>query len=492
MMRAALSLLLLVPCLLGGRPPVVARNAAVGDNLYNVLFIAIDDLRPELGCFGAAYAQTPHLDRFAVDGVRFLRHYAQVPTCGASRYALLTGRDPARSGITGGNQSFYRGPAALAAGPLDTARTMPELFRRSGYRTTCIGKISHTPDGRVFEYDGSGDGRDELPDAWDELATPLGEWGRGWGTFFAYRGGRHREDGQGHRDLMEFTATADEELPDGMMAREAIGRLRAAKERGERFFLGVGFFKPHLPFVATAADWEAFADVEIPPPAAPARLPSPHWSKSGEFYGYDAPFEKSRPLATDAQRMARRAYLACVRYVDRQVGKVLDALDELGLAEDTIVVIWGDHGWHLGEQEVWGKHTPYERALRSVLMMRVPGAAAGGQATEALVESIDIYPTLIDLCQPRFRATQHPPDGKSLRPLLTGEAETVREAALSHWGKAVSVRTATHRLIATVNDGEMTGAELYDAAMDEAEGRNIAEQEPQRVAEMARYLPPPR
>ncbi len=141
---------------------------------------------------------------------------------------------------------------------------MPELFRLHGYRTICIGKVSHTADGRVYEYNGQGDGRLELPGAWDELPTPFGPWERGWGIFFAYANGRHREDGQGHRDVMEFVAEEDDDLPDGLLASTAIEQLQNLASRDQPFFLAVGFFKPHLPFVATREDWEAFENVEIP------------------------------------------------------------------------------------------------------------------------------------------------------------------------------------------------------------------------------------
>jgi len=477
-------LLLLLPLLLfasGGSAAPPARP--------NVLFIAVDDLRPDLGCYGAAGAQSPHLDRFASGSALFTRHYTAAPTCGVSRYALLTGRSPGKSGVTAANEALYQGKTALSTERLPGAQSMPELFRRSGYRTVCLGKISHTPDGRVFAYDGTGDGRPELPHAWDELPTPFGAWKRGWGAFFAYEGGRHREDGQGHDDLMEFTATRDDELPDGLIAQEAVAQLGALKKSGQPFFLGVGFYKPHLPFVATRGDWDAIGEVEAAPPAARARPASRWWSNSGEFYGYQPPFPKTRPLDEDAQRRSRRAYLACVRYVDRQIGKVLDALQSQGLAENTVVVVWGDHGWHLGEQQVWGKHTPFERSLRSVLMIRAPGVGRPGLRSSALVETADLYPTLVDLCQPPFTSTQHPLDGKSLRPLLAAEATAVHEAAVSWWRDAVSVRTATHRLVTTRAGAAQERVELYDLSQDPDSMADVAEREPGLVAQLRAHVP---
>ena len=451
-----------------------------GQTPPNVLLIAIDDLRPELGCYGVDVAQSPHLDRFAESAVLFNRHYVQVPTCGASRFALLTGRSPARSGVTSNNAALYQGSQKLSAEQLLGAQTLPELFRRSGYHTACIGKISHTPDGRVFAYNGSGDGRDELPHAWDELPTPFGPWKRGWGTFFAYSGGRHREDGQGHRDLMEFVVERDEDLPDGMMAQTAIDKLGEFAKGQKPFFLGLGFFKPHLPFVATKQDWESFEGVDIPLPENADKIGSPYWHSSGEFYKYKAPYEKTRPLSPGSQRTARRAYLACVRYVDRQVGEVLSELDRLGLSENTVVVIWGDHGWHLGEQQLWGKHSPFERALRSVLMIRAPGTSQSGKKTDALVEAIDLYPTLVDLCGPSFQETAHPLDGISLVPILTGEQVTVRETATSYWRDAVSIRSDRYRLV-TGKRKQKTVTELYDLQSQSGTNVDVAPMHPDVV-----------
>jgi arylsulfatase A-like enzyme len=463
--------------------------ATVDSNRFNVLFIAVDDLRTKLGCYGVDYVQSPHIDRLAAQGVVFDRHYVQVPTCGASRYAMLTGRSPARTGVVRANEALYHSPAALAPEQLAGAQSLPELFRRGGYRTVCIGKISHTPDGRVFAYNGQGDGRPELPHAWDELATPFGPWGRGWGAFFAYAGGRHREDGEGHRALMEFVAEHDEDLPDGLLAARAIEALRSFQQAGNRFFLGLGFFKPHLPFVATKADWEAMEKVVVPPAPHPEKPASDYWHGSGEFYGYNLPFQKTNPLAAADQLQARRAYLACVRYTDRQVGKVLDALDKLGLAESTIVVLWGDNGWHLGDSQIWGKHTPFERAVRTPLIIRAPGVGRAGARCDALVEGLDLYPTLVDLCRPGFARTQHPLDGLSLRGLLDGSGPPVREAAISYWGKAVTVRTATHRLIASRAGKGWSQVELYDlqGAPDPVE--NLAARKPDLVKRLLEYLP---
>ena len=461
----------------------------------NVLFIAVDDLRPELGCYGVEYAQSPFLDRFSESSVTFHRHFVQVPTCGASRFALLTGQSPIQSGALG-NQSLYQGKTKLRRDPRLPAQTFPELFRKNGYETVCIGKISHTPDGKVFGYDGTGDGRSELPNAWDQLATPYGSWQRGWGAFFAYADGRHREDGLGHKDLMEFNVTADDALPDGLMANVAIDKLAELKslraQTGKPFLMGLGFFKPHLPWVATKSDWQAFENVEISPPNQPEPFNSIGFHRSGEFYKYRAPWQKTRPLALPDQLSSKRAYMACVRYVDRQIGRVLDALNELELSDDTIVVIWGDHGWHLGESAIWGKHSPFDRSLNSVLMIRVPGVSKPGHHCDELVESTDLYPTLTAACRLKVTETAFPLNGYSLLPLLKGGRRPLRDAALSMYGKGITLRSKTHRLIGSKQvlmkpketENPTKPLELYNLTNTVDPVVNVIDTEPDALAEI--------
>ena len=455
----------------------------------NVLFIAVDDLRPELGCYDSNVAISPNIDALAQRSTLFRNHFVQVPTCGASRYALLTGRSPAKSGITTGNHAAYQGKTAFSQTELPSAQTMPELFRRNGYHSVLIGKISHTADGLVYAYDGSGDGRLELPFAWDERATPIGSWKRGWGIFFAYANGKHREDGQGHRDLMEFIVEDDDDLPDGMMASAAIDKLSEMSKKDKPFFLGLGFIKPHLPFVATKKDWEAFADVDIPGPPNPDKPDSPHWHGSGEFFKYEFPFSKERPMSEEKIAECRRAYLACVRYTDRQIGRVLRSLEENGLAESTIVVVWGDHGWNLGDSYMWAKHTPFERAVRSPLIIHDPEISSTGQISDSLVETIDLYPTVVDLCGLSETSTVHPLDGHSLRPVLKDPNASVRDVATSYWKNAVTVRTKTHRLIATRQDGAYENFELYDSSTQFDPVRNLATDKPEIVEKLAEQLP---
>ena len=454
----------------------------------NVLFIAVDDLRPDLGCYGVDYAPSPNIDRLAKRGMVFRNHFVQVPTCGASRYAMLTGRSPAVTGFTGGNAGFYAGKTALSVEPLPGAQSMPELFKRSGYHTVLIGKISHTADGRVYAYNGAGDGRDEIPNAWTEMSTPYGTWKRGWGIFFAYANGVHREDGSGAKDLIDFKAENDNDLPDGQMAEHAIARLQHLAKRDQPFFMGLGFFKPHLPFVAPKQDWDALKNADIPPPPYPEKINSPYWHGSGEFFKYDFPHPK-RPLSPENVINARRAYLACVRYTDRQVGRVLDAIDKTGLSENTIVVLWSDHGWNLGDSALWAKHTPLERAVRSPLIISVPGMKHAGTSSNALVESLDLFPTLVNLAKPSFTKTQHPLDGKSLAKILSKPNADVRDAALSYWRDAITVRTQSHRLVVTRKNDKLSKVELYDQSTEFDPVQNKASTHPEVVEQLKAFLP---
>jgi len=436
---------------------------------------------------GAVPSVTPYMDRLAAEGALFTRHFTNVPTCGASRYALLTGRAPRVSGVRAGNDTFHRGPARLTPGPHDGAQSMPELFRRNGYHTVLLGKLSHMPDGRVYAYDGSGDGAEELPGAFHELATPFGSWARGWGAFFAYPNGLHREKGLASAPLMDFDAVHDDELPDGLIASAACQQLASLAARSEPFFLAVGFFKPHMPFVAPHGDWVA-VERELATVSLPVETASRYAGASAEFNSYVAPFVDEARDSPANLLATRRAYFACVRYVDRQVGRVLEALDVLGLEEDTIVVLWGDHGWHLGESGIFGKHTPFERALHAPLVVRAPGRISAGVRIDALVESVDVYPTLVDLCDLGERATRWPLDGASLLPLFSGERSSVREAAIATWGAAVSVRTERWRMITRERGGTFDQIELYDLREGPEPTFDHAASEPEIVARLLRLL----
>jgi iduronate 2-sulfatase len=437
----------------------------------NVLLLCIDDLRPQLGAYGDALTLTPQLDRLAAQSRLFLHHYVQVPTCGASRAALLTGQFP-RTVAALSNEAV----AVAAADP--SVPTLPGWLRQHGYTTIGLGKISHTVDGRLYAYDGSGSGRPEMPGAWDRFSMPLGPWKTAWDAFFAYAEGQTREPGVSPSFRREG-AEADEDYPDGLIAAAAVEELEQLSASDRPWFYAVGFLKPHLPFNAPEPYHRLYDTVDFPiPPSAT------HGDRrgSGEFmgnYGHADPAAPFDPDSPTAQAL-RRAYAACVTYVDAQVGRVLDALERLDPERRTIVVLWSDHGFHLGHHHHWGKHTLYEEALRSPLMIRVPDLTAPGVATRHLASTVDLFPTLLDLVN-----LPVPPalSGRSLRAALADPAAASAEPALSWWDDAVSVRTDRHRLTArrSSSGSGWKPLALFDHVTDPHEIRNLVVERPDLI-----------
>lgn len=448
----------------------------------NILFIAVDDLRPELGAYGSTQIHTPNLDQLAAEGLVFLRHYVQVPTCGASRYSMLTGLRPASAAHLS-NEAFVN---LLPRTEGERPESFPHLFRRAGYHTAAIGKISHYPDGRVYTYAGEGDGRLEMPFSWDEVEGPIGKWGTAWNAFFGYADGTNRNSGRELSPPYERADVPDDAYPDGLIAEAAVRKLRELRERDQPFLLAVGFFKPHLPFNAPARYWDLYdrQDIDLSPnPDAPAAINPRTLHASGEFFGnYDGHPSRGGAgvrIDDDYARTIRHAYFAAVSYVDAQIGRVLDELDRLGLRESTIVVVWGDHGWHLGDHTIWGKHTTLERSLRSPLIIRAPGMIAPGRTTDDIVESVDIYPTLVEL------AGLRPPDGlsgTSLAAHLRDLSHRGRGGAWGYYNGRTTLRTDRYRITEHVS-GEPR-VELFDHREDPYETVNVAAQHPDVVARL--------
>ncbi len=447
----------------------------------NVLFLAIDDLRPELGAYGASHMVTPNLDRFASSARLFERHYVQVPTCGASRYALLTGERPSSPEHL--NNDAIRN--LLPASEQERPESFAHLFRRAGYRTVQIGKISHYVDGRIYSYEGEGEGEFEMPLSWDERLMPYEKWGTAWNSFFAYADGSNRNMERGAYPPYERADVPDEAYPDGLIAQEAIAQLNQLQD--EPFLLAAGFFKPHLPFTAPAKYWDLYdrEALELSPnPDPPAAVHDASLHASSEMfrnYKHERPGGKGVRISDEDARTLRHAYYASVSFVDAQVGKVLDELERLGLAENTIVVVWGDHGWHLGDQTIWGKHSTFERACRSALMIRTPGLAAPGVPAGGLVETLDLYPTLAE-----YARLQPPPGltGLSLRPMLDDPAHPGKDAAFSYWRGRRTMRTARYRLVQYEDPGDGPELELFDHRADPHETRNVADEQPEVVEEL--------
>ncbi|MGB6221307.1 sulfatase [Haloferula sp.] len=435
---------------------LIGASVAVATQPPNVLFIAVDDLRPDLACYGESHMITPNIDSLAGQGRVFRNHYVAVPTCGASRYALMSGLRPTAS--TDDNNAFNQMPINLPAQP----ESWIDLLRRNGWHTVSLGKITHEPDGFRWNFPSNYDsGRSfaTVPDmrhSWNEILYDHGKWGAQRYPLFAYAdgGGRIRNVTPAWESGVDATgqSLADDAYPDGQMAEAAIEKLREFADEETRFCLAVGFFKPHLPFNAPKAYFDLYDPVTLPDPSPltkPMGAISATTTDSSEINAYTDRNDRDQ---------LRHAYFACVSYVDAQIGKVLDELDVLGLADNTVVVLWGDHGWCLDDYGLIGKHKVLERSVEAPLIIRPPTglrpkAFAGIQA-EGVVETIDIYPTIAELCSliPPASAA-----GSSLVPMLRNPFAPGKNHAYSRYGSLTSIRTQNWRLISASG-----GFDLYD------------------------------
>jgi len=470
MMKCFLSLTLLFTLLCGH---------AVAEPKPNVLFIAIDDLRCDVGALGVSHAKTPQLDAFAKSARVFTQHYVQVPTCGASRCALLRGRYPTVAAQVD-NEGIRRTHAEWGE------QSLPAAFRAAGYRTLAVGKLTHYPGGRTGQ--GWAEGPEELPGAWERAWIPRGPWKNAQAIMHGYANGGARQPGKS--PPWEAHDGPDEAYPDAWVAADAVKTLGELAAQDKPWFFGVGFFKPHLPFAAPQR-WHELHAAGVPDlkPEAAAKPSWPSgWHKSGEFRGnYGHANGRDPDSDADYARLLRRAYAASVSYMDAQVGRVLDELRRLDLDDNTIVVVWSDHGFLLGEHAIWGKHCLYEHALRSPLMIRRPDLPQPGRVSHAIVETVDVFPTLAELCGFLAPASL---DGRSLRPQLNDPAAPSAKPALGFWtGGQRTVRTDRWRLIAHPVKGAKTPqVELFDYETDPDETRNHAAAHPQVVAELLARL----
>jgi len=440
----------------------------------NILLICIDDLRPELNCYGADYIQSPHIDSLAKSGRLFSRHYVQAPTCGASRYTLLTGTYGASS-----NHALF----AAAKKNKGAIISMPRHFRERGYVTVSVGKVSHHPGGRGGN-DWNDDSIAEMPDAWDRHLMPSGMWQHPRGIMHGLAHGEIRKNAK-DMSVYQTEQGEDDIYPDGLITNEALNQLDILTKNKKPFLLAIGIIRPHLPFGCPAKYLEPYKNLKLPPiphPDKPAGLST--WHGSGEFRKYN---NFGKDIYTDIahQDEVRRHYAACVTYADAQVGRILTRLEELKQRQNTIVVLWGDHGWHLGEHAIWGKHALFEESLRSPLIISTHDMARTGEPAHGIVESCDIFPTLCDLA-----AIDTPPErkGKSIITLLE-DPDAKGDVAISYHGKAATIRTERYRLIvhSMGNQGEAQ-VELYDHQTKEGETLNLAQQRPKVVRELSTLL----
>ncbi|MDE0682418.1 MAG: sulfatase-like hydrolase/transferase, partial [Candidatus Poribacteria bacterium] len=409
---------------------------------YNVLFIAVDDLRPLLGCYGHSEMHTPNIDRLAKQGTLFNRAYCQFPVCNPSRVSVLTGWRPDTTRIYDNPTDFRK--------VLPGVVTLPQHFKDHGYHTRSVGKIAH----------GDAAWKDEL--SWSE---PI--WRERWKYI-------NKENSPSWQALN----VDDDELEDGKIANAAVEVLTEIKD--EQFFLAVGFNKPHLPFYAPRKYFDLYTtqDFKLPvgsslPRNAPNIASNPKGMRAYQDISNYPPFSEEKTLELT------RAYAANVSYIDALVGRVLDQLDVLNLTENTVIAFWGDHGFHLGEHGLWRKNTLFEDSVRSPLIVSMPKQTHTGTTTDALVELIDIYPTLCDACQLPIPTEV---EGVSMVPVIEEPARQWKAAAFSQLVRTLnstsvdgySMRTGQYRYTEWDNNGEY-GRELYDYYADPNETVNIVD-----------------
>lgn len=424
----------------------------------NVLFIAVDDLACSLGCYGDALARTPNFDRLAQTGVCFERAYNQLPLCNPTRASVMTGLRPDQIKVYDLDRHFRD--------EVPDVTTLPQAFQEAGYWVGRVGKIFHYNVPAAIGTDGFDD-----PPSWMQTVNPSGR-------------DKHEEDlitnAEPHKSIsasLSWLAAdgSSDEQTDGLIATAAIELMREHHE--EPFFLGVGFFRPHTPYVAPRKFFDMYSVDSLRLPYAPGDdrndIPVAAFAHNCPSPNYGLP----EPVLLQALQ----AYYACVSMVDEQLGRLLDALEELKLADRTIVILWSDHGYHLGEHcGIWQKRTLFEQAARAPLLVRVPDANGNGQPCRGVVEFVDIYPTLLDVSG--LPARPHC-GGRSLRPLL--------EDPLTNWhGEAITqvLRPADGRLAEPVMGCSIrtqrwrytewaegkSGVELYDHHSDPMEFHNLA------------------
>ncbi|MCM8528515.1 MAG: sulfatase [Lentisphaeraceae bacterium] len=406
----------------------------------NILFIAVDDLRTELNCYGDTQVKTPHIDKLAADAIVFERAYCNIPVCGASRSSLMSGIYPTpKRYITYTSQVQEDTPGA---------KTLPQVFRENGYTALSRGKIFHNP-------------KDSAKASWDEPAWKPKVGGLTW--FDTETGKALSKKKRGR--IYELPDVADNAYPDGQVAEKVIDDLRKFKESGKPFFLACGFIKPHMPFYAPKRYWDMYdrnaiklADNQYMPKNAPKSLKG-----SGEFRSYH--LENMDPNSEKFHRVMKHGYLACVSYIDKLVGDVLNELQKLELDKNTIVVFWGDHGWHLGEHNFWGKHNTMHHSTQVPLIVKVPGTK--GAKSSALVETVDIFPTLCELADLKIPSQVQ---GLSFTKVLKNPQEKFRDYIYSRFGPGDAIVSKNFSFTRYKDKTIM----LYDHRKDPQENVNVA------------------
>jgi arylsulfatase A-like enzyme len=456
------------PYILAALAALVLPAAGAERPRLNVLFIAVDDLRTELGCFGVGTIRAPNIDRLASRGTVFERAYCQQAVCSPSRTSLLTGCRPDTTKVYNLETHFRT--------TLPDVVTLPQHFKGHGYFTRSVGKIFHggLDDPRSWSEPPPKAGQPiyQLPENRTLVARKAAA---AKGKTFATASARYNAlTGPAY----ECGDVPDNAYTDGAIADAAIEMLRQARDKP--FFLAVGFLKPHLPFVAPRKYWDLYRPEQIPmapnpfPPKNAPKFALPDW---GELRAYhDIP--RLGPLSEQQARILKHGYYACVSYMDAQLGRVLEELERLGLRERTAIVLWGDHGWKVGEHGAWCKHTNFENDTRAPLICSAPRQKAPGQKSRGLVEFVDVYPTLCELAGLPLPAHL---EGLSFARLLDAPDVEWKKAAFSQYPRGpqvmgYSMRTERYRLTRwQKRDGTELARELYDHRSDPQENENIAE-----------------
>ncbi len=462
---------------------VLSAVAVTAMTKPNILFIAVDDLRPSIGCYGDGHAITPNLDRLAKRGVRFAQAHCQVAVCNPSRASLMTGLRPDTLGVWTLPIHFREAKPNVV--------TLPQWLRRHGYTAVGHGKIYHnpTPD----------------PQSWSEPIRPI-QFQRGYAKGWQ---ARIREvqaklpDNDWRKNNLRGPATAapvidDHQLVDGARTNMAIKDLRRLGQAEKPFFLALGFIRPHLAWISPKKYWDLYnpktlpviIDGEVTPNTPPYALSTSYeLTHYMDFIDFPKPWDEQRVSDAVARRLMH-AYYASVSYVDAQLGRLLTALDDAGLADNTIIVLWSDHGWKLGEYNGWGKMTNYEIDTRVPFIIAAPGMKTAGQSTDTPVELLDIFPTLCDMAgipMPDFV------QGTSLLPLLKNPAAKIDRVAHSQYYRnhdsaeymGYAMRTVTHRFVEwrEFGTGKVTARELYDHRQNHSETVNVIDTAPEALVE---------
>ena len=461
-----------------------------GTDKPNVLLLLVDDLKPTLGCYGDEVAVSPNIDRLAEMGMRFDLAYCNQSVCMASRYNLMLG---SRSSSTG----FYSfGTQFREVYP--NAVTMPQHFRKSGYVAHSMGKVFHIGHGNT--NDDESWSVPHLKDKVIEYVLPESthrELTREEALFTNEFSRPIRSLPRGA--AWENADVLDEAYADGRIATHAVDRLRELSANpNQPFFLAVGFVRPHLPFSAPRKYWEMYDRDQLPMPEfeeAPEGAPAFAVKRGGEITAFKPVPVDTVIFEDDLKRDLIHGYYASVSYMDAQLGRVLDEVEALGLDENTIIVLWGDHGWHLGDHGSWTKHSNHEQANRIPIVLYAPGVTKGGTSSKQLAETVDIYTTLASLAGlPKPNGPQ-PIDGIDLTPVLKRPSKRIREYAYhaynkrSHLGRAI--RTERYRLVEWIphdSSENETVYELYDYKEDPLETKNLAKSKPDVLKDMLELL----